>query len=200
MGVGEYVKCQLCVVGERVLRRMGFQDDIHFSRIPESPNEIEHATYSQLNGKLLCVEHRSEIAWVIASGPNRPLVYLGHPLRGNYSDNVKSATRWVRWLRRRTLWELNALVGCSYKAKPIISAPWLGAIEPDASTPGGRENALLECKQIVSVFDEFWVLSSFSEGIRIEAESAKVVRDLTHLGKVPPSPKKLVSILKGKFL
>lgn len=194
-------KCHYCEIGETTLRRLGFQDNIVWGPIEDSPNEISHATHSNSvspKGNLLCITYGSEIGWVMTSRAVRPTIYVAHPLSGNFHRNMESAARWVKWLRRRSVWELSTLTGYFYKAKPIITAPWMGGAEMDSKTPGGREAILAECKEIVTLFDEVWAVSGLSDGVRVEGETAKTFRDLTYLGKKPPTSTQLLIIMKKR--
>jgi len=196
------VKCKQCQVGEDILKRLGFKDTVRWAKIENSPNDTLHATYSNLSNfskaeswKSICCAFGSEIAWVLASRNQRPLIYLAHPLSGQFASNVQIATQWVKWFRKRTVYELSTITGCFYQARPIVQAPWLGGVEPDGKF---REAKILECMESVRIYDEVWVVGYFSEGVEAEARSAKVYRDLTWLGRKPPDGKKFSTLMKEK--
>jgi hypothetical protein len=136
----------------------------------------------------LCSNYRSELAWITASSPTRPTIYVGHPLSGNFEKNVKVASDWVKFLRRLSIQQISSILNLDYNHRPIITAPWLAAVEEDGFHPGGREGALADCRDIVAMFDEFWMVGGFiSGGMREEMGSARIIRDLTFLGPTPPT-------------
>lgn len=139
----------------------------------------------------LCMTYRSELAWVAARKPQRVTVYMAHPVSGpDFADNVINATIWFRFLRRQSASALSELTGVHYDSKPLILCPWLAGIEEDELSPGGREGVLQDCLDTVRLFDEVWMVWKRTEGMTMEAAAAATVRDLTHLGRLPPVPQR----------
>jgi len=181
--------CRDCMTAAWVLRRIGFHDTIGWGKLM-GPVATVHASHSNTKGQSLCSAYRSELAWLTAGRPTRILVYLAHPVSPagdvTFHDNVSSATRWLRYLRRLPVSTLSEFAGVYYEQKPLIMAPWLAAIEEDELHPGGRDGALSDCRDMVSMFDELWAVGgSVTEGMKVEISGAKVARDLTHLGRYP---------------
>lgn len=139
----------------------------------------------------LCKFYQSELSWLSAGRPARVSVYMAHPVGGpNFKDNVKNATLWYRYLRRLGYTELCNIVGVEYQQKPLVHCPWLAGIEPDEFYPGGREAIIADSRDTILLFDEVWLVGGkITEGMKVEAQTARVLRDLTHLGKLPPLPK-----------
>lgn len=135
----------------------------------------------------LCSKYRSELAWLTAGRSTRLMIYMAHPVAGDFSRNKLNAERWLRYLRRLGVQALSELVGISYGTKPLVLCPWLAAMEPDGEYPGGRESAIADCKDTVMMFDEVWMVGGeVSNGMLDEAGVARVARDLTFLGRYPP--------------
>ncbi len=135
----------------------------------------------------LCFTYRSELAWLTAGRPQRVMVYMAHPVAGDFERNVENAGRWLRWLRSLSTSGYAELTGFPYSMRPAIHAPWLAGIVPDDDVYGGREAALQECRDTVMLYDELWYVGGrVSSGMSYESAPAMVVRNLTHLGKVPP--------------
>lgn len=145
----------------------------------------------------LCQNYRSELAWLAAGRPTRTTVYLAHPVSDNFGPNITNAIVWFRHLRGLSAYSLSELVGVQYDYKPLILCPWLSGIQPDEESPGGREQMLADCRDTVMMFDEVWLLWRITDGMRYESGRARVVRDLTHLGKSPPMAKVLPFDLSG---
>lgn len=135
----------------------------------------------------LCVAYRSELGWIRVAKPARTTVYMAHPLSNNFKENVVQASMWLRFLRRCSPARLSELTGVQYHQRPLIQAPWLAATEPDELHPGGREMALRDCQDTVVLFDELWMVGGLtSDGMKRESFVARVTRDLTFLGPLPP--------------
>lgn len=145
------------------------------------------------------------------------IVYMGHPLSGDFDKNKRGAEDWFTFLRSLSLKGIHRLIGERTKVVrsefkvvdvsdrevvmeeksilvdpfdtiPIIIAPWLACTVPDGQYPGGRSRAISDCRGVVRIVDEMWqVGGSISSGMGDEARVAKRVRDLTHWGAVPPS-------------
>lgn len=139
----------------------------------------------------LCTHYRNELAWLMAGKPVRTTVYLAHPVADDFAANVENVTAWFRYLRGLSGYSISELVGFQYDYKPLILCPWLAGIQPDGESPGGREGMLADCRDTVMMFDEVWLLWRVTEGMAFESRNARVVRDLTHLGKTPPMAKVL---------
>lgn len=135
----------------------------------------------------LCRLHSTELAWLAAGRPTRVTVYMAHPVSGpDFHDNVLRATKWLKYLRRLPQSTINELVGCEFQQRPLILCPWLAAIEEDEMYPGGREAVIADSRDAVMMFDEVWLLGGrITDGMRVEAQAARVLRDLTHLGESP---------------
>lgn len=135
----------------------------------------------------LCRFYSNELMWLTAGRPTRTTVYLAHPVSGkDFHDNVRGATVWLRYLRRLPQSSLYELMGCEFSQRPLILCPWLAAIEEDEFYPGGREAIIADARDTVLMFDEVWLVGGrISDGMRIEAQTARVLRDITHLGDLP---------------
>lgn len=135
----------------------------------------------------LCNLHSSELQWLMAGRPTRITVYMAHPVSGpDFHDNIRNATTWLRFLRRLPYSSLCELVGVEYNQRPLVLCPWLAAIEEDELYPGGREGVIADARDTVLMFDEVWLVGGrITDGMRVEAQTARVLRDLTHLGPVP---------------
>lgn len=131
----------------------------------------------------LCVFYSNEIAWLTAGRPTRVTAYMAHPVSGpDFHDNVRNATIWLRYLRRLSYSSLCELIGYEYPQKPLILCPWLAAIEEDEIYPGGREGVIADARDTVMMFDEVWLVGNrITDGMRVEASTARVVRDLTSI-------------------
>lgn len=189
-------KCRDCMHAEFVLRRIGFRDTVSWGAY-DGPNRTLHGFHSNtgssynghsVSGKLsMCSSYRSELAWLAAGRPARVSVYLAHPVAGEPETNIVNAVLWLKYLRRQSAQLLSSLTNSVISARPNIQSPWLAAIEDDRSPGYDRELALQDCRDTVLLFDEVWLVGGrISPGMRIEAECARQVRDLTHLGKLPP--------------
>lgn len=135
----------------------------------------------------LCRLHSTELAWLAAGRPTRTTVYMAHPVSGpDFHENIQRATKWLRYLRRLPGSTLCELAGCEFQQRPLILCPWLAAIEEDEMYPGGREAVIADSRDTVLMFDEVWLLGGrITDGMRVEAKAARVLRDLTHLGEYP---------------
>lgn len=184
--------CRNCLQAAFVLRRLGFADAITWGYIENSPNkDLLHGSHANCNKMSLCTNYSSELAWLTAGRPKRITVYMAHPIAGDFTKNVAGAIAWYRYLRAMPVQNLMELTGVYYPTRPLISAPYLAGIEPDSSDHYPRERAMVDCRDMVTLFDEMWMMVSVSSGMKEEAGNAKVIRDLTHLGKLPPIPKQL---------
>lgn len=140
----------------------------------------------------LCVFYSNELAWLSAGRPMRTTVYMAHPVSGpEFHDNIRNATRWLQFLRRLPQSTMNELVGHEYIQRPLILCPWLAGIEEDEMYPGGREGVIMDSRDAVMLFDEVWLVGGkVTSGIHVEAKTARIIRDLTHLGPTPNAPRK----------
>ena len=186
--------CRACQTAAHVLRRLGLKDTISWGTFSQAPTQIAHATFSNARPfgqevpiQPLCRFYSNELAWLTVGRPTRTTVYLAHPVSGkNFHDNVRGATVWLRYLRRLSQSTLNELVGHEFSQRPLILCPWLAAIEEDEFYPGGREAIIADARDTVLMFDEVWLVGGrISDGMRIEAQTARVLRDITHLGDLP---------------
>lgn len=207
--------CRDCTTAAWVLRRIGFRDNISWGML-DGPNTTLHGFhansgeymdfpaeyYTDSKGRKallepacrkpgppqpLCTCYRSELGWLAAGRPQRVTVYMGHPVSdGDFATNIRNAGLWLQYLRSRTPAQLSEITGIAYYQRPLIQAPWLGGIVPDDRSPGGREVVIQDCMDAVLLYDEFWSMVRVTDGMMKEATRAKVVRDLTHLGPVPP--------------
>ena len=105
------------------------------------------------------------------------IVYLCHPLnaptREGIDANRLNASRWMAWLARE------------FPIAPVASWITLSAEWPE--TPENRARGLEIDKALVARCDETWMVGGrISEGMKVEAEAARVVRDLTALGYPAP--------------
>lgn len=203
--------CADCQKAAHVLRLMNFQDTIGWGVYPDAPTRKLHASHSNSGVRTLregsgepphnpaalhphyqmtalCVTYRSELAWLAAGRTTRPVVYMAHPVAGDFKRNVEGATRWLRYLRSLTQLELQSLVGVTWSDTPVVHAPYLAAIVRDKfAHPAGREGIIADCRATVTIFDEVWLVGGrISEGMHDEARVSKIARDLTHLGALPP--------------
>lgn len=144
----------------------------------------------------LCNLHSSELKWLQAGKPNRVTAYLAHPVAGpkppatgpTFYENVTNATTWLRYLRRLPLSSINDLTGYEYNTKPLILCPWLAGIEEDELYPGGREGVIADAHDTALMFDEVWLVGGrITEGMKVEANAARAIRDLTRHGVLPSS-------------
>lgn len=140
----------------------------------------------------LCNLYSSELSWLHAGRPTRTVVYMAHPVSGpDFHDNIRNATVWLRALRRLPQSTLNELVGVEYSQRPLILCPWLAAIEEDEMYPGGREGVIADARDTVLIFDEVWLVGGrITDGMKVEAQTARILRDLTHLGPLPQIAKR----------
>ncbi len=196
--------CGACQKAAFVLRRIGFQDTISWGALDGAPSLRIHAHHANSgehilregNGEppfnparrykyfartSLCVTYRSELAWLMASRTTRTVVYMAHPISGNFERNVDSATKFLRYLRSLSHQELQAIVGAEWPHRPLIVAPYLAGIDEDGDLPGARELTLADCRATVQLCDELWWVQRVSDGMQQEASVAPIVRDLTHL-------------------
>lgn len=203
--------CADCQVASRVVRQLGLRDTIGWGVFPDAPTRKLHASHSNSMVRVmvegsgeppnnppalhpknqavaLCVTYRSELTWLRVGRTPRPIVYMAHPIAGQFKRNVEGAGHWLRYLRGLDQRRLSELVGHVWMRPPIIHAPYLAAIVQDKfAHPAGREGIIADCRDTVTIFDElWWVGGEVSEGMAEEAKGATVVRDLTHLGRLPP--------------
>lgn len=180
--------CERCLTAEHVLRTIGFRDHIQWGMFPESPGDTAHASHSNSKGEALCNRYSSELNWYEVARPQRELIYLAHPLSGpNFDWNVGNAIAWVRYFRSLPVTQLNAICNTEFSTPPVFSAPWLVGVAPDESHPRGRRGALDDCKVQVALHSELWALNYVSAGMEDERRVARRFRDMTHLGKSPPT-------------
>lgn len=114
---------------------------------------------------------------MIRSYPQRPLVYLAHPVSGDVSRNIYGASLWFRWA---------ALTGVAIPVAPYITACF--ALDDD--DPTERLAGMAVSSRVVRLCDELWLCGErISEGMQQESELAKArgtpVVDLT--GYTAPS-------------
>lgn len=142
----------------------------------------------------------------------RTVVYMAHPLSGDFENNIHNGNLWFRFLRslsvagvakllegqsvnRRAISvekypgkpEVRTILVRPFDEPPVIVAPWLTCPLPDHKYPGGRPKALNDGLAVIGLLDEVWCVGGrISQGMLGESIVAKCARDLTHWGVKPP--------------
>lgn len=152
--------------------------------IPEAREDGVRYVSERSSRRPLCGAYRSELSWLLAGRPMYTMVYMAHPVSGNFAENIENAFSWLRFLRSRTPHQLFELTGVEYDRKPIIHAPWLAVADATLDAdPNLRESIIAECKATAMLFSEVWhVGGRISSGMADEASVVPVARNLTHLG------------------
>ena len=111
----------------------------------------------------------------------RPVYWMCHPLAGNVQDNLHRAKMWYCYL----LHERHKL-GFDVAADWILWCEVLDDTNPECRADGLR----FDCAMVQKLDGVVLVGGRISGGMQQEAEAArncgKPVKDLTHLGVVPP--------------
>ena len=93
-------------------------------------------------------------------------------------DNIENAKRWLAWLIRR------------YPPITFV-APWIASLDgggDDDLDPAQRARGLRDCRRTIERCDGMvHVGGRISDGMTQEAKVAKLVADLTFLGRCPPA-------------
>jgi hypothetical protein len=184
----EKLKCPDCRACEAVVRREHAGLDTRWAPIESSPTPTLHAFDSQ-SGDPYHHRFKREVSWLrtwdISDAP--PLVYVAHPVSGDFRANVAEARNWVKWLRRLTLDDIHFRLGfVDLLEVPTFNAPWLVMPEDIDLDKRARARLIRGCAATASRHDEVWVFVRWSGGVSDEARAARRVRNLTHLGKTPP--------------
>lgn len=144
----------------------------------------------------------------------RTVVYMSHPLAGDFVKNIHNANLWYRFLRSLSAKGIHKLLGSKpdkvvlqyhkvvagtgltephsllvrpFDEPPVVIAPWLTCTVPDQRYPGGRKRAIDDGIHVVKLVDENWLVGEYvTSGMSDEANHAKMVRDLTFWGETPP--------------
>lgn len=181
-------RCLGCLRAERYVRSVHPGSDTHWGRLPGPVGSL-HAYDSQSNDPYH-LRFKRELMWVAAweQADAPPLVYLAHPVSGDFTRNIERARDWLGYLRGLDLGQLRDLSPnlADLTDLPSIQAPWLALPFNGDVDRKWRRFHMAGCRAMASRFDEVWVLNRWSSGVSDEARAGRRVRDLTGLGPRPP--------------
>jgi hypothetical protein len=210
-GVSETKKCNACLFGAEVRQALGEDDGTFrwgevFS--PTAPgNKLEHL-FDQQGQDQICQRFFNELRWGRAAGglavqkyhetmaleetdQSPQLIYLAHPVRGDFWGNVAKAKRWLAWANH----ELEGAV---------VLAPWLAEAVDRDDDEVYRALVMRRCKVVAARCDlVVQVGGSVSAGMVAEADACigggGDAFDLTSLGSEPPTDRSLSSVLSEMY-
>lgn len=161
------------------------------------PNKkIQHLFYSQ-SSEPFCMRFKSELRWaqavveqkeeksvVQALHPETILVYMAHPVNGDFHNNIARAKRWLSWCNSSFAKDE---LGIDPATNVVVVAPWLADPKNIDHDPEARAAHMKWCTAASARCDETWFVGGrISKGMSEEGDTARATRDLTGLGDFPP--------------
>lgn len=193
--------CETCVFSSKIRHELGETDS--------SWRWVEADSPSARNGKVMhlhdsqgvepfCRKFSNELRWARASQQytlesattqiaqkldDILLVYLAHPVSGDFEANIANAHLWLEWANS----EAHAFLELPADVTLVVTAPWLTNPKSVDHLPDIRARHMRWCCAAARRADEVWATGGrISKGMQEEIDHARHLRDLTHLGISPP--------------
>ena len=194
----------MCLQSARIRTKLGEADNSWRwnEDLPSSRRQAQHL-YDSQGQEPFCLKFKNELRWseamtvlereaianAIAVPPTELhptlLVYLAHPVSGDFDNNIARAHRWFAWSNGPDAREILGI-----DSDIVVIAPWLVQPKSVDHVPEARMRHMKWCTLAAARCDEVWLVGGrVSKGMQEEADVARRVRDLSSLGVEPPEPK-----------